>query len=101
MVIATDVKNLDGMLLIPAGASLTARQINILQAWGIDEVEVRASVAVPESDPLARLPAETVAQLSADLRRRFWQPHESNPVFTEIFRLMLRRRAQNYRAPSS
>src|SRR5262245_13721528 len=60
MRVMTDVKNMDEMLLIPAGATLTERQINILQAWGIEEIEVQQSAAAQETDPLARLTPETI-----------------------------------------
>ena len=40
MVVVTDVKNMDDMLLIPAGAKLTSRQIGILQSWGVLEIDV-------------------------------------------------------------
>ena len=60
MVVASDVKNLDSMLLIPAGCALTERQISILQAWGIGEVEVETAANVEEPDPLSRLAPEVL-----------------------------------------
>jgi hypothetical protein len=92
MVVASDVKNIDNMPLIPAGATLTERQINILKAWGVAEIEVEGSQSVEEADPLAKLPPELVAKLSAEIKSRFWQPDDANPVFAEIFKLMLQRR---------
>ena len=44
MVVGSDVKNMDNMLLIPSGCALTERQIHILKAWGVDDIEVTASV---------------------------------------------------------
>jgi hypothetical protein len=95
MVVARDVKNIDGMLLAPPGCELSGRQINILQAWGVTEVEVEAGDEIARShDPLAQLPPETVAKLTADLRARFWKPDEFGPVPAEIFKLMLLRQAR-------
>jgi hypothetical protein len=94
MVVAKDVKNIDGMLLLPAKCLLTDRQVNILKAWGVAEIDVEASELIENKDPLARLPPEVVAQLSAEVKARFWQPDETNPVFAEIFKLMLWRRAR-------
>jgi hypothetical protein len=94
MVVSTDVKNLDDMLLIPAGAALSERQINILQAWGVAEVEVQASESVPDPDPLARLAPEVLARITGEVRGTFWQPDEESPVFAAIFKLMLERRAR-------
>jgi len=94
MVVAKDVKNIDDMLLIPAGSALTDRQINILQAWGVDEVDVEASNGAAEANPLATLAPEVAARLTAEIKDLFWQPDDTNPVYTEIFRLMLQRRAK-------
>jgi hypothetical protein len=95
MTVAVDVKNIDGMLLIPAGCELKERQINILQAWGVAEIDIEATAeAVAASDPLSKLPPETVAAMTAELKALFWQPDEASPVFNEIFRLMLLRRAK-------
>ncbi len=95
MIVARDVKNLDGMLLAPAGCELSERQIDILQSWGVEELEVEASEdQVKAHDPLAQLPPEIVAKLSDDLRARFWKPDEFGPVPAEIFKVMLLRQAR-------
>ena len=94
MVVVTDVKNMDEMLLIPAGSTLTERQINILQAWGIEEIEVQQAKGEADADPLARLSPDTVAKWSAEIKGRFWQPDDENPVFAAVFKLMLQRRAR-------
>ena len=95
MIVARDVKNIDGMLLAPSGCELSERQINILQAWGVTELEVEADAAMAQAhDPLAQLPPEILAKLTADLRARFWKPDDFGPVPAEIFKLMLLRQAQ-------
>ncbi len=101
MVVASDVKNIDQMLLIPAGCSLTERQINILRAWGVGEIEVQGSAALEEADPLAKLPPEVVARITAEIRSRFFRPDDSNPIFVEISKLMLQRRARKSGAKNS
>jgi hypothetical protein len=95
MIVGSDVKNIDKMLLIPAGAALTARQITILKAWGVGDIEVRASGTTHDLDPVARLSPETAAQLTAELKGIFWHGDESNPVHLEVFKLMLQRRARS------
>jgi hypothetical protein len=100
MVVARDVKNIDGMLLAPAGCELSERQVGILQAWGVTEVEVEASAEQARAhDPIAQLPPETLAKLTADLRARFWNPDEFGPVPAEIFRLMRLRQARRILNP--
>lgn len=95
LIVAADVKNMDGMLLMPKGASLGERQIGILQAWGVTEVEVEASEGLNEEvDPLARLPAELLAKITQEIKSFFWDPDESNPVFVEVFKQLLARKAR-------
>jgi hypothetical protein len=93
MVVESDVKNIDDMLLIPAGCNLTERQINILQAWGVVEIDIQCTPALEQSDPLAKLPPEAVEKLAAEVKSLFWQPDDANPIFAEIFKVMLRRHA--------
>ena len=100
MVVAHDVKNIDGMLLAPSGCQLSERQINILQAWGVTEVEVEAGEEMAKAhDPLSQLPPETLAKITADLRARFWKPDDFGPAPAEIFRLMLLRQARHILQP--
>ena len=95
MIVARDVKNMDGMLLAPSGCELSERQIGILQAWGIMDVEVEATAEQAKAhDPLAQLPPELLAQITAELRGRFWKPDEFGPVPAEIYNLMLLRQAK-------
>ena len=94
MQVASDVTNIDGMLLIPAGCELTERQIGILQTWGVDEVEISGDAGQEESDPLAEVPPETLAAWTAEIKGRFWQADESNPLFQETVKLLLLRRAR-------
>ena len=94
MTVVTDVKNMDDMLLIPAGCTLTERQINILQAWGVEEIDVQNAGAAEDADPLRKLSPEAVAKLTAEVQALFWQPDEASPVYAEICKLMLQRRAR-------
>lgn len=95
MVVATDIKNLDDMLLIPAGCTLSEKHINILHAWGIAEVNVEASGEVEElADPLLKLPPDVLAKMQEELKARFWKFEDNNAVHQELFRLLLQRRAR-------
>jgi hypothetical protein len=95
MIVTSDVRNLDNMLLIPAGCALTDRQINILNSWGIAEIQVEA-LGDPEdsADPLLLVPPETLEQMKGELRAAFWEPRDTGPVEEEVFNLVLRRRAR-------
>lgn len=98
MITAADVRNMDNMLLIPAGCTLSGRQINILHSWGIEEIEVAATEGVEESvNPLARLSPEEVERLTAQVKAQFWKLEETDPVQMEIFKLVLYRQARQSR----
>jgi hypothetical protein len=102
MVVARDVKNIDGMLLAPLGCQLSERQIGILQAWGVTEVEVEAGAEMAKAhDPLAQLPPETLARITAELRARYWKPDEFGPVPAAIYKIMLLRQARRLLNPPS
>jgi hypothetical protein len=93
MVVSCDVKNIDNMLLIPSGCKLTARQIGILQAWGVSQIDVATLGEGGDTDRLAKMAPEMVEKLSQEIRDTFWKVDEADPVFAELFKLLLRRRA--------
>jgi hypothetical protein len=96
MVVTSDVKNLDDMLLIPAGCTLTEKHIDILRAWGIPEVQVEsAGESAEAADPLQLLSPEGLASLEVEVRKRFWKFDETSPVQCEMLRLVLRRQARH------
>src|SRR5262245_41042626 len=90
MVVAADIKNMDDMLLIPAGATISGKHIGILQSWGLTEVDVEAAgVVEAPADPLAELPPEVASRLREEVKAQFWKLDEADPVQMEIFRLVL------------
>ena len=95
MVVAREVKNLDGMLLAPSGCQLSERQIGILQTWGIAEIEIEnTGEAQGDTDPLSLLPPGKLEQITAELKARFWQADTLSPLQLEIYNLMLYRQAR-------
>jgi hypothetical protein len=93
MVTARDVKNMDDMLLIPSGAALTPRHINLLRTWGVAEIAVQECAATEHaleaSNPNV---AAEVPALERELRRRFQLLREDNEPEMEVFRLCLQRK---------
>lgn len=95
MIVAADVRNIDDMLLLPAGAELSARHLKVLRSWGITEVTVEAShQAEDASDPLRRLPPEALARMEAALRETFHNFDPAQALPQTVFRLMLLRQAR-------
>jgi hypothetical protein len=95
MVVTKDVRNMDDMLLIPAGCAITEKHINILGAWGIAEVQVEACEDSEEpADVLEKLPPETLDKIRSELKALFWESPDDDPVPKEVFDLALRRKAR-------
>ena len=94
MMVTAEVKNMDNMLLIPAGCAVTEKHINILNAWGVTEVQMESGGAAEVSgDILEQLSAETLEQTRRQLSGIFWEPIDKNPVQAATFDLVLRRKA--------
>lgn len=95
MVVATDVRNMDQMLLLPAGCTLAEKHIGILEAWGVTEVDVAAADDVEaEDNPLARLAPEEAERLTAETKALFWQLDPNHPVQMGVFQCVLHRAAR-------
>jgi hypothetical protein len=95
MVVTADIKNMDNMLLIPAGCVVTEKHINILNAWGIAEVQVESGGAAEVSgDILEQLPPEVLEQIRRELTGIFWEAIDKNSLQAETFDLVLRRKAR-------
>ena len=88
MTLANQVDNLHGQLLLAAGCRLTPRQIGVLQAWGVVEVEVEG-----EGDFNGGNPSSVVAKRDPrggeaarlQLQKLFGRQDFSCPVILELF----------------
>jgi hypothetical protein len=92
MVVSADVRNMDDMLLIPAGCPLTSKHIEILQSWGISDVHVESPQETTGStDLLESLPPEELSRLSEEMRSRFWRFDDTSSVQQEVLKQVIRR----------
>lgn len=97
MKVAMEVKNMDDMLLIPAGCELTARHIRILQTWGITEVSVESTGEESEAvDPLKQVPPEVLERLTEEVRLACPALDKAQAVQAELFRLLLARKVRRF-----
>jgi hypothetical protein len=98
MVVAADVKNMDDMLLLPAGSAITERSIRILAAWGVEQIQVEASDdQAAAGDAFQSLPPQEQEKLTKQLLDTYFKDIATCPVQLEIFRLALTRRALQMR----
>ena len=86
MVLAKDVKNINGQLLMPKGLNLADKHLTLLQAWGITEVEIEgvsrediASQTAAQIDPLV------LAEAEACMVDIFQHANRDHPAVKELF----------------
>jgi hypothetical protein len=93
MLLAEEVRDQQGRLLIQAGTELTDRHLRAFQLWGILSVKVRAGDAEPDPDDLP-LSAEHLAAGEALVRGRLRDTEVSHPFMAELIRLCTEREAR-------
>ncbi len=95
MVLASEVKNMNGQLLMPSGLSITEKHLGLLKAWGITEVDVEGvnkedvvSQATAQMDPAILAAAE------ASTRELFKNTDMNHPAIVELLNLCVLRKAK-------
>jgi hypothetical protein len=87
MVLAADVKNKHGNILMKAGILLAEKHLMVLKTWGISEADV---VGVEKDqvvqEELNTISPELIEAIENDLRK-FFPPLDNQPVLAEIFRI--------------
>lgn len=87
MVLAGDIKNKHGNILIKGGNTLTAKHILLMKAWGVTEADVvgfdRDEIERREMDAAS---PELVEAIEKELRAVF-PPLDHHPVMAEIYRI--------------
>lgn len=91
MVIAEEVRDQQGRLLMPAGTELTERHLRAFQLWGIMAVRVRG--AEGEDDAPALTP-DQLAEGEAIVRARFQLNDLAHPFIAQLLRMSAVREAE-------
>jgi DNA-directed RNA polymerase subunit H (RpoH/RPB5) len=90
MVLAQDVKNKHGLLLLRKEKALTGKDISLLKIWGISEADIRGidreQVVKEETNAL---PGDVVELIENEFNE-FFPPVVDNPVMEEIYRVVKR-----------
>jgi hypothetical protein len=85
MVLAADIVDGNGRLLLPAGTTVTDKHVRYCQMWGVLEVEIASG----EGPPVVTEPVIDPARLAAAealLRPRFRHVDQAHPVVDILFR---------------
>lgn len=88
MVLAEDVFDQQGRMLMPVGTELTDRHLRACQLWGIMSIRIRAEGAGPEAVLHAPTP-EQYAAAEAATRQRFRLNDLTHPLVAELFQVCL------------
>jgi len=94
MVLASEVKDQKGRLLIPAGRELQERYLNALPMWGITQIEVEGEESEPEGDSLDTLEPWAVDRARGEVDRLFLRAGVTHPVMARLYEIRLEGRAR-------
>lgn len=89
MVLAADVVDKRGRMLIPAGKELAEKYLNALPAWGVTRIEVEGDDVggVDEVEPWA------IDEATAEIDRLFSQTNRAHPAMESLAQACIQRRA--------
>jgi hypothetical protein len=88
MVLARPVTNFGGAVLIPEGAPIAEKHMDILKKWGITEIFIQ--VGDGDASSLPELSESDLEAVKADLEQRFLEGHEGE-VMETIWQFCLQR----------
>jgi hypothetical protein len=92
--VATDVKDRSGRVLLTAGTVLTEKNIKIIKAWGVVDVDVTGvepSTIEEESELLRNISDDKLHSIELELSSRFRFVNRSHPLISELFEICLQR----------
>jgi len=88
MVLAENILNKHGNILIKKGNILSEQNVMILKAWGITQISVEGvDQKQVDQQQIQALPAEVVDSIEKELRE-FFPDYGDNQVMKEIYRVV-------------
>ena len=95
MVLANDVMDRNGRLLLGAGAELTQKHLTIFRTWGVIEADI-AGIDYAEDEPLpAEVDPAALAAAEEALLPLFSHAGVDHPALRELLRLAALRKVQH------
>ncbi len=96
MVLATDLHDRNGRLLLKAGTELTDRGLYLLRTWGAVEADIANCDDDRETAPTAdAIDPELLASIEARLTPLFRHTDLDHPAIRELLRIRILQEAQN------
>ena len=94
MILAADVMNLDGQVLFKKGVVLEERQIEILQMWGVPNVEIEGDEPDEELVSLDHFPEHILEKAERLVGIRFKLVKSAHPVVETVRKFCVSREAK-------
>lgn len=95
MVIAEDVKDINGRVLLKSGTKIIKENLKILKAWGITEADVRdVKIKNIKNYDTKNLKPEFLAEAEKEVLRIFHYADISHPAISELLNLCILRKAK-------
>jgi len=95
MVLASDVRDRSGRLLLKGGTELSDRHLYIMRTWGILEAEVAGVEEDPESPEFANVIApELWAAIEEESTPLFRHADLAHPAMKELLRMRIMKKAR-------
>lgn len=94
MILATDVTDMSGRLLLSKGQAIDAKHLNIFKMWGVPEVQVQQDQESGPEDAPAMDP-EAMRRTAEQLKSAFSGNDLSHPAVAEIFRQAVLHRSRS------
>jgi hypothetical protein len=82
MVLAADISDATGRLLLPAGTAVNSRHLRYCQMWGVLEVEIVGDDPAPSDEPA--LDPERLTAARAELEPRFRHVDVAHPLIDAL-----------------
>ncbi len=96
MVLASDVRDRSGRLLLRGGTELNDRHLYILRTWGIIEVELAGAEEDPEGPEFANgIAPELWSAIEGEITPLFHHADLSHPAVRELLRIRIDREARH------
>jgi hypothetical protein len=96
MVLASDVRDRSGRLLLKGGTELNDRHLHILRTWGILEAEVVGVEEDPDDPMLANgIGPELWSALENEIAPLFRHADLTHPAMRELLRMRIMKKARN------
>ena len=95
MVLASDVRDRSGRLLLKDGTELIDRHLYILRTWGVIEAEVAGAEEDTESSELANgIAPELWSAIEGEITPRFRHADLTHPAMKELLRMRIMKKAR-------